>query len=310
MKTIARTLCTAATLSFSAPTSFAAQPSGPANLAQPEWKFSQEDPEHGERICAAEVSSSDYSVSVYGTVAGSLSLTVEKYAEDRAAKMFQVDDGFPYHLTAVDDEAQVKGLYTQFPTELLYDIMDGKELSLSAYELAPISVSLKGSQTALRSFLSCFMGVEKWDDLVQRRSSVTRNVSARITGSCNKLIVADRDRTGDCAANRGAALEQNKENGFSIVVVYDNPKTLLSFAGDSALIRSDGETQYQPVSVVRKTGTSGMRGMSTTIGACAIPMNTYGTGMATIRCYAVDGEGQEYKLEYEKNVMPAEIDLE
>lgn len=303
-------LCTAAALSFGAHTSFARQPSEQTSPTQPEWTFSQDDPEHGNRTCIATVSSPTYSVSVYGTVADSLWLAVEKYAEDRAEKTFQVDDGFTHSLTAVDDGGEVKGLYTKFPPELIYDFMNGKELVLSAYELAPVKASLKGSQAALRSFLACFMGFEKWEDLNDPRSAATNNVSARITGTCQNLIVADRNRTDDCAANRGAALERNRESGFSVVVVYDNPKTMLSFSGTSTLISPDGEIQYQPVTVIRRTGTSGMRDMAITIGACAIPMNSYDTGMASIRCYAVDGEGQEYKFQFEKNVMPAEIAAE
>lgn len=50
--------------------------------------------------------------------------------------------------------------------------------------------------------------------------------------------------------------------------------------------------------------------MAITVGACAIPMDTYRTGIASIRCSAIDGEGQEYEFEYEKNVMPAEIEVE
>jgi hypothetical protein len=310
MNRIARALCAAAAISFGAHTSLAAQSSKAGNSNQPEWTFSQDDPEHGERTCAASVSSATYEVSLYGTVAGSLALTVEKYAEDSAEKTFRVDDGFSYTLAALDDEVEVKGVYVQFPTDLIYDIMDGKQLVLSAVDRGEMPVSLKGSQSALRSFLTCFMGLEKWDDLAQRRISVTRNVSARLTGTCNKLIVAGRNRTGDCAANRGAALEQNKQNGFSVIVVYDNPKTMLSFEGHAAQIRPDGETQYQPVSTVRKTGAHGEREMTMTVGACAIPMDTYRSGIATIRCSAIDGEGQEYEFEYEKNVMPAEIAVE
>lgn len=207
MNRIARALCTAAALSFGAQTSLAAQSSKADNTGQPEWTFSQTDPEHGERTCTAAVSSATYGVSLYGTVAGSLALTVEEFAEDSAEKTFQVDDGFPYTLAALDDEVEVKGVYVQFPTDLIYDIMDGKQLVISAVDRGELAVSLRGSQSALRSFLTCYTDLEKWEDLAQRRISVTRNVSARLTGTCHKLIVAGRNRTGDCAANRGAALE-------------------------------------------------------------------------------------------------------
>lgn len=271
--------------------------STPANATA--WEFSHANTNQNGPYCAAETVVDEKAVGFRAVPGGEMWAYADGFAVEGSHR-WEISGAGTYELETVWSPGDALFIAQNIPLRMFGDLISGKALSVRSDSGQTLRIPLQGSAEAIAKFIACYTGLATLEDFLDRGPGGTLTSMFAIAGECKVFHIANQPY--DCAP--GIYRNTYDTGAVSFSGLSDERKLAVAFIGKPGVRTFQGKL-IQSVQMLAIQPLDGNDPMYTAaIGSCTYD-GFMGKGQqnrpASIVCFATDGDGRTFILNFEKN---------
>jgi hypothetical protein len=267
------------------------------------WEFSQRGGDENVAACTAETIVNEIAVGFKASPGREMWAYADGFAGEGEYK-WEISGAESYALENVWSTIHGGVFIAQnIPLPMFRDVMSGESLTVRSETGQSLEVSLQGAADAVGKFIACYTGLATLGDYLDRGPGGTFAAMFLVAGECKLFHIASESQ--DCAP---ATYRTAYDTGaFSFSGSSEEQKLAVAFVGKSGVRKSRGKL-IQSIQMLAIQPLDGKQPTYTAANGSCTYDGFMGKGQETtttnIACFATDGDGRSFILNFEKNATP------